>query len=67
VDRVFEGKGVTGAVVCLGGKTKDVGKTMLTDGTARVMEHDGRALWIEHAQRFGRGRSGCGARAQRRS
>ena len=29
--------GVTGVVVSLGGKTKDVGKTMLTDGTLNVI------------------------------
>jgi len=39
VDAVFEGmEGITGAVVALGGKTKDVGPTMCTDGTACVIE-----------------------------
>lgn len=38
VNKVFEGKGVTGVVVALGGKTKDVGKTMLQDGTANIIE-----------------------------
>lgn len=33
VEKVFEGQGVTGVIVALGGKTKDVGPTMLTDGT----------------------------------
>lgn len=37
VDAVFEGKGVTGVVVALGGKTKDVGPTMLEDGTANII------------------------------
>jgi len=37
VDRVFADNDITGAVVCLGGKTKKVGKTMLTDGTAAVV------------------------------
>jgi len=38
VDAVFEGKSVTGVVVALGGKTKDVGPTMLQDGTANIIE-----------------------------
>ena len=37
VDAVFEGQGVTGVVVALGGKTKDVGPTMLQDGTANII------------------------------
>jgi len=37
VDKVFEGKGVTGVVVALGGKTSDVGATMLQDGTANII------------------------------
>merc|ERR1719152_957944 len=37
VDAVFEGKDVTGVVVALGGKTKDVGPTMLEDGTANII------------------------------
>lgn len=37
MDKVFEGKGVTGVVVALGGKTKDVGATMLQDGTANII------------------------------
>jgi putative NADH-flavin reductase len=37
VDKVFEGKKVTGVVVALGGKTKDVGPTMLQDGTANII------------------------------
>jgi len=37
VDAVFEGQGVTGVVVALGGKTKDVGSTMLQDGTANII------------------------------
>jgi len=37
VDKCFEGQGVTGVVVALGGKTKDVGPTMLQDGTANVI------------------------------
>jgi len=38
VDRVFANNDITGAVVCLGGKTKNVGKTMLFDGTACVVD-----------------------------
>jgi hypothetical protein len=37
VDKVFEGKGVTGVVIALGGKTKDVGATMLEDGTKNII------------------------------
>jgi putative NADH-flavin reductase len=37
VDAVFEGQSVTGVVVALGGKTKDVGATMLQDGTANII------------------------------
>lgn len=37
VDAVFKDKGVTGVVVALGGKTKDVGATMLQDGTANII------------------------------
>ena len=37
VDAVFAGKGVTGVVVALGGKTKDVGPTMLQDGTRNII------------------------------
>jgi len=37
VEKVFEGKDVTGVVVALGGKTKDVGATMLQDGTANII------------------------------
>jgi len=37
VDKVFEGKDVTGVVVALGGKTSDVGATMLQDGTANII------------------------------
>lgn len=32
VRKVFADDDITGVVVALGGKTKDVGKTMLTDG-----------------------------------
>lgn len=32
VRKVFAGDAITGVVIALGGKTKDVGKTMLTDG-----------------------------------
>ncbi|CAM9346614.1 unnamed protein product [Choristocarpus tenellus] len=38
VDKVFENGDITGVVVALGGKTKDVGKTMLTDGTTNIIE-----------------------------
>ena len=37
VDAVFEGKDVTGVVIALGGKTSDVGPTMLQDGTANII------------------------------
>jgi putative NADH-flavin reductase len=37
VDAVFDRQGVTGVVVALGGKTKDVGPTMLQDGTANII------------------------------
>jgi len=37
VNKVFEGQGVTGVVVALGGKTKDVGATMLQDGTQNII------------------------------
>ena len=36
VDKVFEGD-VDGVIVALGGKTADVGETMLTDGTKNVI------------------------------
>ncbi|KAJ1457735.1 flavine reductase [Pelagophyceae sp. CCMP2097] len=38
VDKVFASGDVTGVVISLGGKTKDVGKTMLTDGTANIIK-----------------------------
>ena len=34
---MFADKGVTGVVVALGGKTSDVGATMLQDGTANII------------------------------
>jgi len=37
VDAVFATGGITGVVVALGGKTKDVGPTMLQDGTANII------------------------------
>ena len=37
VAKVFEGRDIDGVVVALGGKTSDVGETMLTDGTANVI------------------------------
>jgi len=37
VDKIFDGQDVTGVVVALGGKTKDVGPTMLEDGTANII------------------------------
>jgi len=37
VDKVFASGDVTGVVVALGGKTSDVGKTMLQDGTLNVI------------------------------
>ena len=36
VDKVFEGD-IDGVIVALGGKTSDVGETMLTDGTNNVI------------------------------
>ena len=38
VEKAFAGGDVTGVVVALGGKTKDVGPTMLTDGTRNIIE-----------------------------
>lgn len=40
VTKVFAGGDVTGVVVALGGKTKDVGLHMLTDGTSNVIKGD---------------------------
>jgi len=37
VDKLFAAGGVTGVVVALGGKTADVGATMLQDGTANTV------------------------------
>ena len=37
VDKVFSAGDVTGVVVALGGKTSDVGATMLQDGTANII------------------------------
>jgi len=34
VEKVFEGGDVEGVIISLGGKTKDVGPTMLTDGAS---------------------------------
>lgn len=38
VDKVFESGDITAAIVTLGGKSSDVGKTMCTDGTLCVIE-----------------------------
>lgn len=38
VSKVFAGGDISGVVVALGGKTKDVGPTMLTDGTSNVIK-----------------------------
>jgi len=38
VEKVFEAGDVEGVVIALGGKTKDVGPTMLTDGTNNIIE-----------------------------
>lgn len=38
VEKVFAAGGVDGVIIALGGKTKDVGPTMLTDGTANIIE-----------------------------
>jgi putative NADH-flavin reductase len=37
VDKVFAAGDITSVVVALGGKTADVGETMLTDGTANII------------------------------
>jgi hypothetical protein len=37
VDRVFENNDIDGVVIALGGRTKDVGPTMLTDGTTNII------------------------------
>ena len=37
VDNVFEGKDVTGVVVALGGKTREVGLTLCQDATAHII------------------------------
>ena len=37
VDKIFSDAKIDGVVVALGGKTKDVGPTMLTDGTKNVI------------------------------
>jgi nucleoside-diphosphate-sugar epimerase len=37
VDQVFASKPIDGVIVALGGKTSDVGETMLTDGTGNVI------------------------------
>lgn len=37
VDAVFEGKDITGVVVAIGGKTRDVGPTLLQDGTVHII------------------------------
>lgn len=38
VEKVFAAADIDGVVVALGGKTADVGETMLTDGTSNVIE-----------------------------
>jgi len=38
VAKVFEAADIDGVVIALGGKTKDVGETMCTDGTVAVMD-----------------------------
>jgi nucleoside-diphosphate-sugar epimerase len=38
VDKVFAGQKVDGVIVALGGKTSDVGETMLTEGTGNVIK-----------------------------
>ena len=35
--KVFDGRDIDGVIVALGGKTSDVGETMLTDGTNNVI------------------------------
>lgn len=37
VDKVFEAANIDGVIVALGGKTSDVGETMLTDGTKNII------------------------------
>merc|ERR1719238_422187 len=38
VDDVFEGNDITGVVVALGGKTREVGLTLLQDGTSHIVD-----------------------------
>ena len=38
VDAVFEGKDITGVVVALGGKTREVGPTLCQDSTAHIID-----------------------------
>jgi hypothetical protein len=38
VDDVFEGNDITGVVVALGGKTREVGLTLCQDGTANIID-----------------------------
>merc|ERR1719231_1120351 len=38
VDDVFEGKDITGVVVALGGKTREVGLTLCQDGTEHIVD-----------------------------
>ena len=38
VSKIFETNNIDGVIVGLGGKTSDVGDTMLTDGTNNIME-----------------------------
>jgi len=37
VDDVFEGKDITGVVIALGGKTREVGETLLLDSTTHII------------------------------
>ena len=38
VEKVFESGDIEGVIIALGGKTKDVGPTMLTDGSAIIID-----------------------------
>jgi putative NADH-flavin reductase len=50
VDKVFATGGVTGVVVALGGKSKDVGATMLTDATTCIIK--GKVTQINEKRAF---------------
>lgn len=61
VDSIFDAAGdITGAIIVLGGKSKEVGKTMLTEGTANIinsMKHKSSAKRIAVVTSIGTGDS----------